>query len=1196
MSDTLFVPIGIEAIVVNDMSRKAENFQRWQMVYANLESYASPMPDAFSGNTAINWNNNPDANGVYLHWQLPRALRTGSQDNVNGKTFYPLVPNRWLVVRYSGPLTARTLAAWVIESDYLDPNGGTSPYLDPRSPDTLAVTMIGRKLDLNGWTEKGGKNLFLTAVGTGDISFAAYQPYNENVFSIHDPLAGVTDPVLSYMVAGWYSDPASDILAPVTDAQSFLNILKKNNWQVDDAVNHPCSVSVYQGFCCGIHWDKTGPEPVSKRPETATVAVGNTSIDALTALIAQQAQGNESIDVDLLEAFQYNLLPVLDQPNGPDLLNQAIHKAWFGSHEGGYEWNIVDAPEDAANTGDTDDYPDTPIDWNDPNLEPAWLSALNQAQAAFDEGMRKLQFLQWNLYRMWWTKGRFDNTSPSDQKRLKFTDADFDKQLDVNNQGSKAWLVQQQATEVARLLSSIPYGATQAELAKSIAAFAADHQLPAGYVLKRFSKVPFFKANEPVVLVAGSKATIPLTDDDALTCRLASQFISGLTYNSKPVGAASMNGKIPVASLSGIPILPAAILTEFFFLDPNNATLIATVALGDSSPQTIEALTAQIETLKGMTGTVPALIQSTWQQPWSPMFLLWTAMYYPIAHDENGTQNWSFDGSEYVLSGKNMPETNPKDFILNGTTLLTPQSSFNFKNRLDEYRAKHPDLDAAELTALEDFITATDDWDFLSQTLDGFMQQLIARDNKSNVVPGATDATGKLVGHRNSIVPELGAVPEPFKGWPPSEFQAYRSGQFCFQRLMLVDRFGQALQLTSSDTYLQFKPVISPDMKPAHTVLEQEPYRFIELSPRILQPARLNFDFVSATDDSKIISLHSDANPVCAWVLPNHIDRALACYDPTGAYLGELRVITNDQAQRTVYWDFAPNSPYTSLDDLAKLFPHLVEMLNGLISKGPDAFNNFFQAIDETLWVIDPLGSRDDQNLSVLVGRPLALTRCRLKYQLDGPPVTDPSWQYTFTDYTPEVTQYVFPVRLGELRLRNDGLIGYFSGSDYSRFNCVHLPSGGSVVPVSPPYIVQIGVGNFIDLTFDDGSSSYVTMLIDPRASVHATTAILPITLLNLPAKFTEPALRNMDVHFRMGPVLSTTITVKSEGVADTVSVLIPQPSEKNGTWSWMEPDGTVNWNVYPIQPTSSDASFSNVPSRLRSGMLKLSGAMKQKS
>ncbi len=1185
-------------MVVNDNVRKAKNFQRWQMNYRNLSSYASPMPDAFSGNTAVNWNNDPSANGVYLHWTLPHALRTGVQSNETGITEYPLVPNRWLIVRYSGAHAARTATAWVVESDYLDADNGTSSYIDPTSKDKLSVTLIGRKVDLSNWSEEKSDDLFLTAIGAGSVTFSAYQPYNENVFSIHDPLTGVGDSTVSYMVAGWYSDASEDILAAVKDQKGFTELLEKLNWKVDPQIEQLCSVSVYHGMCYGINWNQAGPLPSSNQPETATIAVGNTSIDALTALISKQAGSNTSISAELLEAFQYNLLPLLDQPNGPDLLYRAIHKAWFGRYKGGYEFIIVKAPADQNGASSQVPYPDTPVVWTDSNLNPKWLFTLNQDQANYDKAFREWQSLQWNLYRLWWTKGKFDSIGATNQKRLydmdnEFADATFEKELDVSSKGSLAYQVQQQSLAVAQLLSKIPHGDTQSALEKSIETYADANNLPDGYILKRYNKDAFYKANDPTVLISGSKASEPLVDDNVLTCRFESQLISGLKYKTNTINGSSMKGKIPVVNLDKIPVIPVALLNEYFFLDPNDATMISTIALEDSSAETISALTSQMEAHTGETGTLPAINLTSWQQPWSPMFLLWTVMYYPIAHDVNSEDNWSFDGLKYNLSSKNMPEITPLDFIISGTTLLTPQSSFNFKKRLDEYRKKHPNLDASELKTLEDFITSTDDWDFLSQSLDGFMQQLICRDNKSNVIPAGTDGTAALIGSNNSIVPLLGSVPEPFQGWPTSDFQSYRSGQFCFQELMLVDRFGQALQLASTDTYLQLKPVIASNMKPVYTVLSQEPYRFIELSPRILQPARLNFDFISATDNSKIINLHSGVNPVCAWVLPNHLDKSIVCYDPEGICLGELRVITNDLAKKVVNWQFAPNSAYTTLAEITTAFPHLGEMITALIAKGPDAFSNFYQVIDETLWMVDPLGSRDDQNLSVLIGRPLALTRCRLKYELDGPAVEDPSWENTFEkkDLKADFINYTFPVKLGELKFRNDGLIGYFTGSNYNEFNCVHLPTDGTVTPVSPPYNVQIKEGNFIDLTFEDSSEIYLTMLIDPRASVHATTAILPSKIVELPAKFIEPALKSMEINFNVGPILAGKISqIDKQQDSETSYVLIPKPSEKNGTWSWIELNNS-NWVNYSIQSPSTKANFSNLKPVIKSGNIKFTSS-----
>jgi len=96
--------------------------------------------------------------------------------------------------------------------------------------------------------------------------------------------------------------------------------------------------------------------------------VGNTSIHALTALITSQAAAaNETIDSELLEAFQLNLLDMLDRPDGSALLTEKLRASFFQRHQGGYGWIIVDAP-DAT----------TPVSAEELTKEAAWLATLNQ--------------------------------------------------------------------------------------------------------------------------------------------------------------------------------------------------------------------------------------------------------------------------------------------------------------------------------------------------------------------------------------------------------------------------------------------------------------------------------------------------------------------------------------------------------------------------------------------------------------------------------------------------------------------------------------------------------------------------------------------------------------------------------------------------------------------------------------------------
>ncbi|HZO25856.1 MAG TPA: hypothetical protein VFH48_07670, partial [Chloroflexota bacterium] len=105
-------------------------------------------------------------------------------------------------------------------------------------------------------------------------------------------------------------------------------------------------------------------------------------------------------------------------------------------------------------------------------------------------------------------------------------------------------------------------------------------------------------------------------------------------------------------------------------------------------------------------------------------------------------------------------------------------------------------------------------------------------------------------------------------------------------------------------------------------------------------------------------------------------------------------------------------------------------------------FSDFLQVVDETLWSINPPGDRNDHDLAVLVGRPLAIVRAELSLKLSGLPVVNQDWWNLFTPDSIDtddptqpaqlaaidggVSSFQWPVRLGSHVLRDDGLIGYF--------------------------------------------------------------------------------------------------------------------------------------------------------------------------
>jgi hypothetical protein len=280
-------------------------------------------------------------------------------------------------------------------------------------------------------------------------------------------------------------------------------------------------------------------------------------------------------------------------------------------------------------------------------------------------------------------------------------------------------------------------------------------------------------------------------------------------------------------------------------------------------------------------------------------------------------------------------------------------------------------------------------------------------------------------------------------------------------------------------------------------------------------------------------------------------------------------------------WTPPPHSSGT-FADLQAAAPHLAEMLSAPGLATQDGFAAFLAAIDETVWTTDPLGARVDANLSVLVGRPLALLRVRLDLQLAGSPISDTGWKATFDTASPAYASTTLPVRLGEQLDRTDGVIGYFAGNDYTVFTAVAGPDD-----TTQTYVRASGPVSYLSVAMPAGHYTYATVLADPRAAVHACTGILPVKQLDLPQQVVEQALAALEVSFEVGPLLTSVVPTPvqpGQTPAFAQSISLPIPAEQNGTWSWWEPGAT--WSGYGIVQTSADAGPPPAPAGLHEGYL----------
>ena len=1225
--DPLIVPVEVAAMVLND---KAANLLRAKMNYDELKEMASPDPGPFSSDEP-DFAGDATNRGIYVLWTLPRGLRRQVRGALGDLGEFPFVPNRWLVVRLfrpeaAPPSQAPQVACWVLQSDGRDDVKGGATFLDPASPGALTPIRIGLKKCITSadpWQEPGQPPpYFLRAVAPGNPAFAAFQPFNQNVFSMFDNLESlnVGAGTASYYVLGWYSDPASDVLAgwPAGDgAKGFAATLTDLAWTADQAEGQTARASVFQGSAFAVPWQPGGPPPPSpKDGVNPSIAIGATGIDAFVAFVRAALEGagappglTPQQAADLIEAFTYNLLPMLGQQGTEAMLQSTIRGHWFGSAQSGATWTIVDA----AQRADGVPTPPTPAELA---AEEAWLEPLNQAQSQLDELTRQLDGVQRRLFALWWKQQAAKVYYREHSYRRWPWGIDSDKQFPpaIDALAGQAGGLRSQITAQQ---AQIPAATPTQSLADAIAAFAAAKGLPATRLLKQDPGARFWAPVDPVVVVSNTAHLMRLDPDGTTACRWPAALVTAIQVTPGggagpfTVSAAQLASALPSVPWTNLPAVGPALVGDLFLLDPANVAQLAAAA-GQTLTQ------AQLTSAaKSMSPPVPVSGHGTvasplapfpWSQPWRPLYFDWQIEWYPVPFQgSGGSANWTFDGLDYdLVPGGQLPQ--PQKFL--GRTFLTPQPSFQFLSRIQQFIHDYPDSKAAaELQKIEDLIGTVDGWDFLSQSLSGLGIQLAGWNPVPTATPGATalqtaGPSDDLIGPQPGYPPASLLPDQPRGGGTPtSTFEGMRAGQFYIERVAVVDAFGQALEIVEAPDALRnyphlhngdpFTPLIADGLAPADPVV-QEPKGLVQLPPRILQPARLNVDFLG--DDT--------GNPVIGWLLPNHPDSSVAVYGPDGTAYGALRLGTDTAGNAEAAWDAAPGSPWLALPPPAANLgdlQNLVATLKSLDAKarppGANALRDFLQAVDETLWTVDPLGARTDTFLSVLIGRPLAVVAAAVSLELQSEPWRDMAWPFTFHDQPPLLAGYQFPVRLGDLGYGQDGLIGYFAEGAYAKFNCLQVPHRGSGdPPLFPGYLNLIAPGNYVEVGLGPdgrGPAAKLTVIMDPRAAVHAQCGVVPVVESRLPAQWVDGALAGLAVTFRVGPALAgqQAVTPAQAGAPDT-AIILPRFAAERGVLTWLERGGGDGWTEKAVVAADATATLPPVAPTLREGLLKLAGGL----
>jgi hypothetical protein len=611
-----------------------------------------------------------------------------------------------------------------------------------------------------------------------------------------------------------------------------------------------------------------------------------------------------------------------------------------------------------------------------------------------------------------------------------------------------------------------------------------------------------------------------------------------------------------------------------------------------------------------------------------PAYKPGTGQSYSVFQQEH----WKFDGTDYVWKGPT--EAIKDDFSLSdsqiqaqGRTFITPQLAFTYAAQLREYVEKQKERDP-KLATLLNSVPEFEKQDMLSQRLSGLLGMMVERGYRQTLRPVGEIA--KIL-DQNHPAPPLPFPNATVTSLAILDFAPMSAVFLVVNKLAVTDTFGRRVDVTMSnynacpdgknvDQY--FYPFtgrgLTPLKWPERMPISRRPdpgngksnnatERMLQLPPRFHQDSQLLFRLISNEGRNENIHLAAGANPVCGWIVPNHLDRSLALYAPDGSAWGELFLsLRHDpgpplREKLVPVWQpdpINPNAP-KDLDAIPNAYVRgLLQTLIGRASTdGGQAFNAFLRSIDETMWTVDPRGHRQDQNLAVLVGRPLAIVRAEMALRLRGLPYTNQDWPHTFVnpDFNNSakphaigtqnggVFNYVWPVRLGSATLTDDGLIGYFiddpsdTARNFAAFNCINPPDTPS------DFVRTIGdPGSYPMLRpVDDSVAAWdprqnqvarLTMLVDPRCRVHAFTGLLPVLDLEVPDEFVTEALQKISFLFRVGPLLTSPQEIRA-----------PLPYGVRGVWSWFDKLTNASSSVLAVDDA---AALPALPQAAKEGWL----------
>lgn len=1086
------------------------------------------------------------APGVHLHWALPDGLCHADKRGADRVVTFRAVPDRWLVTRWRGETLERR---WLVESNYLWPHdqtwtdshiaSGVHPdalvsYLLPRAlrvEGTPPWRFLGRKLDLDAGEVPGDPAdrarylRGLTAIGCGDAHFAAYYPSCRSVFGLHDPEVTTADPEVSYAVHGWYATPDDDPVRGLSEERWAEELVASLRWQ-------PAGDGQPVRTLCAGMVPATGLDGAAPTITSTRVALAEDHLESLAALWgAQCGEAKERVE-QVLESLMVADDPDLTRDPSPSV-EAALHGRRFDNTMGDPIFAVRANPIGPSGLPG----PDALAAAQDPTLPEALaldLNRLNDVQRALTAAANQLDAARELLFQDW-CRVQLNRHPPADMIE-DWSDAVAGHDLDV----LRAFLSEERIAAVTACEAVVrsAAGARDAALAEMEQAVAAHNAASLGDAAptERWA----------VVVVQGPQYHTPTPPSVAILGVEA-------TDRHHRDGDGSEDGTLVCAVVDA---------------DPHDWLLGAPVPRG--------LCRAPAEGAREVAR-------------WHPLFMEWEAEVSPVGagHTTDPTRedlaptlirdSYDFREGDLELRPRGIapaPYTAAvvgRGFLAHGIQDLARTRLHDWLRRrlrgASEVSEAQRSLDVAlaDVPALRALFPADDPIQtvldlrglvdaqpVLTQSLTGFHEALLmVRPDAALEVDDPLGFDDDLAFAREVVAPAVGA----FNDRCPevaATFLPLRTGDLGLSTLQLVDIWGR------------------PTPIPVHDMVTTERLRSgralpVSLPARVVQPARLSLRWLDALHDEEEMNTHPASSPVCGWLVPDTLVGHIHVYDAEGAPQGSI-----DAQGR---WRVVPGSVRGAMRPLDLANPHLAKVVDWMVGQSEDEIGALVDTLETALELISPATNPDQASRALLMGRPIAVVRARIAIELQHPPAADQSIQM----FERSVSEYVarrtvhdaltapaagdappsvsptrgfervqIPIRLGEHGQLDDGVVGYFIEQEDGSYRGDTLWAPQSRTDY---------VGDRIN-AWEDGESFHVwhaladppfvaTILMDPRAVIHATCGVLPLKSVSIPREEVEPALRAIAVTFPVAPVLSPAGRLE-----------IPLPEVAGWSWSWLSREG----------------------------------------